>query len=383
MNKFKQIIFLLFIALSMSTKVGISQGITVEAKLDTSIIMIGDQIKFYLHVEQDRSFVVDMPLFADTLVKDVEILERSRIDTTYLSDKILKLSQEFTITSFDSGFHVISAIPFPFRNTNFEDTIESRPLVLGVYTFQIDSIQGIADIKHPLNTPFTFKEALPYIGIGFGSLLVISLIIWLIWFFSRKEVQTVKREIPKEPPHVIALRDLDKLADKKLWQQSKFKEYHSELTEIIRIYIEFRFQIMAMEQTSDEVFQQFERNGLLSGDQFEILKQMLTLADFVKFAKYHPVPDENELSLKHAYDFVMKTKQKVDLTTKKEEVLTAGSQQPEDNGQELASNENLSDHQEEKKDQAQAITDNNPSPSISGDTSKKDASETDNKTIES
>ncbi|MCF8371158.1 MAG: hypothetical protein K9H64_06035 [Bacteroidales bacterium] len=303
-----------------------AQQITVEAKLDTNLIMIGDQIKFHLSVDQDRGFMVDFPLFPDTIVKDVEIIERSQVDTTFLSDKLMRLSQEYTITSFDSGFHVIPAIPFPFRGNNISDTIESRPVVLMVYTFQIDSVQGIADIKPPIDAPFTFAEAVPYIEIGLGIVAILVLIFWLIKRFGKKETQTFRREIPKEPAHVIALRELDALEKKKLWQQSKFKEYHSELTEIIRVYIEYRYSIMAMEQTSPEIIQQFERNGMLSPEQFEHLKQMLTLADYVKFAKLVPLPDENELSLKHAYDFVLKTKMKVDLTSSKESA--DGSSQP-------------------------------------------------------
>jgi hypothetical protein len=319
MKIIKHKIVLLLMVLTFSGQIVCAQGITVDAKLDTNLIMIGDQIKFHLSVEQDRSFTIDFPLFADTIATEVEIIDRSNVDTTYLSDKIIRLSQEFTVTSFDSGYHVIRPIPFPFRGNGISDTIESQPQLLMVYTFEIDSVQGIADIKPPIDTPFTFREAVPYIGYGLGIVAILVLVIWLIRYFSRKEIQTTKREIPKDPPHVIALRDLDKLAEKKLWQQSKFKEYHSELTEIIRIYIEYRFSIMAMEQTSDEIIQQFERNGLLTQEQFEHLKQMLSIADFVKFAKMHPLPDENEQSLKHAYDFVLKTKQKVDLTSKKDD----------------------------------------------------------------
>lgn len=319
MNRIKYKIVLLLLMFSFTGAFVQAQQILVEAKLDTNLIMIGDQIKFNLTVDQDRSFMVDFPLFPDTIVKDVEIIERSKVDTTFVSDKIMRLSQEFTITSFDSGYHVIPAIPFPFRGNNISDTIESRPVILMVYTFQIDSVQGIADIKPPIDAPFTFAEAVPYIEIGLGIIAILVLVFWLFKKFSKKETQTFKREIPKEPAHVIALRELDALDKKKLWQQSKFKGFHSELTEIIRVYIEYRFEIMAMEQTSDEIIQQFERNGVLNPEQFEYLKQMLTLADYVKFAKLQPLPDENELSLKHAYDFVMKTKLKVDLSSKKEE----------------------------------------------------------------
>jgi len=296
-----------------------AQQLKVNAKLDTNLIMIGDQLKFNIIVEQNRDVHVEFPIFTDTITKNIEIVERSDVDTTFLTERLIRLNKEYLITSFDSGFHVIPALKFPFVLNSIKDTIESRPQVLQVYTFQIDSVQGIADIKPPINTPITFKEALPYAGYSFGIITVILLIIWLLLKYFRKEATPIIRRKVKEPAHVIALSELDKLKDKKLWQQDKYKEYHSELTDIIRRYIEDRFTVPAMEQTSDEIFSAFEKSSDLSKSNTDILTQMLTLADFVKFAKLRPTPEDNDKSLSDAYNFVVNTKLKVDLTSAKEQ----------------------------------------------------------------
>ena len=128
---------------------------------------------------------------------------------------------------------------------------------------------------------------------------------------KRKKKEPVPQIIiPKIPPHVTALEQLHKLKDEKLWQGGKLKEYHSALSDIIRQYIEHRFYINAMEQVSDEIMYSFrtvDLNDELKGK----LRQILFLADMVKFAKEQPLPNENETSWNNAYEFVMATKKEI------------------------------------------------------------------------
>ncbi len=114
---------------------------------------------------------------------------------------------------------------------------------------------------------------------------------------------------PKEPAHVVALRELDRIKEEKIWQKEKIKAYYSEITEVLRIYIEDRFEIPAMEQTTDEILTSFRnRKELLSEKSLANLSQILSLADLVKFAKYIPLPDDHNLTLVNSYFFVNDTK---------------------------------------------------------------------------
>jgi hypothetical protein len=116
-------------------------------------------------------------------------------------------------------------------------------------------------------------------------------------------------EKPKEPAHVVALRELDRIKDEKLWQKDKTKQYYSEVTDVIRTYIEDRFEIRAMEQTTDEIMTSFRyRRDLLNEKSMGNLSQILSLADLVKFAKYHPLPDDDNLTLVNSYFFINETK---------------------------------------------------------------------------
>ena len=113
---------------------------------------------------------------------------------------------------------------------------------------------------------------------------------------------------PKLPPHVIALQELDKLKTEQLWQQDKVKDYYTRLTDIVRVYIEDRFSVPAMEQTTFEILSEFKRNGSqLDTKTYNELQEILEVADFVKFAKLTPLPDVNQNMMTFAYLFVNET----------------------------------------------------------------------------
>jgi flagellar basal body-associated protein FliL len=161
-----------------------------------------------------------------------------------------------------------------------------------------------------MKAPITLKELLPYIFWGILIILALVIILLLIWYFVTKHKKG-KVFGPKkitEPAHVIALRELDNLRTEKLWQNGKEKVYYTKLTEIIRVYIEQRFGIYALEMTSDEIVNALNSIILDEKSSVELVKNILFIADLVKFAKGMPLPDENEIGLLNAYQFVNNTK---------------------------------------------------------------------------
>jgi hypothetical protein len=142
----------------------------------------------------------------------------------------------------------------------------------------------------------------------FAACILILLIIYII--FRKKKQKPIfpfkKEEKIILPPHVRAIQALDAIKGEKLWQQGKDKEYHSQISDVIRDYIDERFNVNAMEMTSGQILRILQ--GVSDVDLvFNHLKQMLLLSDLVKFAKYDPLPEENELSMMNAYLFVNST----------------------------------------------------------------------------
>jgi len=285
--------------------------VSIDIKMDTNMLMIGDQTNVIFEASFPDSVMVSLPVFSDTIIDKLEILDITDIDTV-IENQFIKISQKYLVTIFDSGWYEIPSLDFTigYLDTNKFDTLQSNPLYFGVMTMPLDTAnaESITDIKAPIGAPITFKEVLPFVGIGFGVLLLALLIYILYLKFAKKEKIFVKKEKPKEPAHLIAFRNLDTLKDEKLWQKGHTKQYYSRLTEVIRTYIEDRFGILAMESTTDEIIDAFRLSKDIDKELKDGLFDTLVRADFVKFAKAEALADENEQSLKFAYKFVSSTK---------------------------------------------------------------------------
>lgn len=306
-----KIVLLFFMVGILQLSNQIQAQVTFGIKMDTSMLLIGDQTNITLEASFPDSLMVSLPVFSDTIIDKLEILDISDIDTVF-ENNMYKISQKYLVTIFDSGWYAIPPANFMigFVGANYIDTVQSNPIYFGVMTMPLDTVnvEAITDIKKPIGAPITLKEILPFAGIGFGVLLLVFLIYILYLKFAKKEPIFVKKVIPKEAAHIIAFRSLDSLKDEKLWQQGRVKEYYSKLTEAVRVYIEDRYEIPAMESTTDEIIEAFKGEDYLDKELKGKLFDTLTSADFVKFAKATPLADENERSLDFAYQFVTKTK---------------------------------------------------------------------------
>lgn len=301
------ILFLILMLVTVNTKIS-AQNVEAYAKMDSTNIMIGDQIGLELGITIPESFAVSFPFFTDTITTQIEIIEKQPIDTTPVDDG-LHLKQLYTITSFDSGYFELPDFEFLFHHE--EDTVlyrtQTNKLFLMVNTPVVDTSQAFKVIKGPVGEPYTFAEILPWALLGLG---LIGLVVFLMWYIrKRRSNQTVfvRRQKPQLPPHVLAIQKLEELRLAKIWQQGKLKTYYTELTDIIREYFDGRFDIDAMEMTSYEIIKTL--NGKeINSEAIDKIKNVLELADLVKFAKSQTTPLENDLCLNHCLDVVNETK---------------------------------------------------------------------------
>jgi len=305
----KRKIILLLIPVLLS---GLSsaQRIKATARLDSANILIGDQVKLFLEIDHPKNVQVSFPHVPDTIQNLIEVLGRSGIDTFELdNEEFQKQIQAYTITSFDSGSYRIPPYWFKIDVNGLVDSIPSNGVTLQVFSMEIDTTKGPTDIKLPYRAPLTLKEVTPYI---LGVILIGAILFFILYSIKRKKNNQPIFSLPtkpREPAHIVALRELDRIKGEKIWQKGKTKQYYSEVTEALRTYIEDRFEIPAMEQTTDETIETFRfRRDLLNEKCFTNLSQILQLADLVKFAKYKPLPDDDNMTLVNAYFFVNDTK---------------------------------------------------------------------------
>ncbi len=282
------------------------QSVTISARFDTDSIWIGEQTGFTITVEQPQGTLVNFPAFSDTLSDKIEVLSVSRPDTTRTGPDMLRITKSLRVTSFYQGNHYTGELPFVFMTDNDQRVLHTRPAALMVLAPEIDSEGGIYDIKAPFGISLSLMEILPWI-------LLVLFLAFIAWYISRYYKQkkagqpAFEFRNPPEPSHVIAIRELRKLKSESLWQKGMVKEYYTRLTEIVRRYIENRFGITAMEQTSGEIIRELQHNDDMAKDVILLLDQCFSLADLVKFARFHPDEENHDMCLTTAFHFVKAT----------------------------------------------------------------------------
>ena len=283
-------------------------ALVVSAAIDSTTLFIGDQTDLHLRATCEVGEQVQLPMLDEQLIPGIEIVDRTIIDTTTLNDGRIQYNQYLTLTSFEDSLFYIEPLPF----VSGDDTVWSESLMLNVVQpFEIDSTDiAITDIKGIYRAPIWWWGILRWVllalaifGVGFGGYYLIN---YLQNRMGKKEEEDLPTE-PLRPAEEVALEKLDAIREQKIWQTGQVKEYYTQLTDVLREYIDRRFEVSSAEQTSDETLRAMRPLLSEKKDIFEQLRKMLTLADLVKFAKWTTTPDENETSLRSAYTFVKET----------------------------------------------------------------------------
>ena len=232
-----------------------AQSIEASISADTNQMLIGDQVNVTLRVEHDPEISLEWPEIVDSL-GGFEILERSGIQEENLEEQKVNIQQQtFLLTRFDSGEFRIPALDIYYQvgsDTSRKATF-TNAFPITVHTVAVDTTADIKPIKEIREEPLTLNEILPYAIAGFVILAIAIFTVWYVRRRPKKEPEVIVKPKPQIPAHEIAMRKLAQLEEKRLWQKDMVKEYYSELTEVLREYMEVRFDIMALESTTDEI----------------------------------------------------------------------------------------------------------------------------------
>lgn len=282
-----------------------AQEVSVYTKADTNNVMIGDQIKIQLVANLPRNYNLILPQIPDSIGK-FELVRKGKIDT-FLTEKNMTIKMNLIVTSFDSGLVVFPSFTFMYYKPGFRDSYpaSTNELSINFTVPNVDTSKEIKGIKDPLDVAWSWKDFIWYIIIA----IALALVVFFGYKYWKNRPKNTKVENILEPKisySMIALEGLRKLDEEKIWQKGKFKQYYTELSDILRVYIEKRFNIQAQEQTTDEILQSLHLK-LNDKTQMTNLKNILELADLAKFAKYEPILNENTNALDNALIFVKST----------------------------------------------------------------------------
>jgi hypothetical protein len=289
-------VYLFFLSLSV-----LSQDRIVKAQVETSNIRIGEQFSYKITVKD-----VDKVILPKLELKGLEVVDSAKTDTiNYM------LIKKYMITGFDSGSFYIPQQQVFIRNQAYL----TDSILINVATVAIDTTKiKKYPIKSIKQEPYVYDDFKLYIYLLIAALLIIGF--WIYWFVIRK-----KKEVEEKPTYVAlapydeAMHKLNELDEKLLWQNNKVKEYYSELTDIIRAYIERELKIPALEKTSDEIIETlndfYEANTInTTKENIKKLKDLFQEANLVKFAKSKPLAPEIEEDRKDAEEIVHNLKPK-------------------------------------------------------------------------
>ena len=293
----------LLAAVAMPIAVSAAGNVTLNASIDSTAVVQGSKAKLRLEVLKNTTegTIVDAPeIGADYFGIEISDL---KIDTVDHGNGRLELAYDYTIQAFDPGTVTLP----PFRYAIGNDTAVSEVVTLKVIEVDLDTLTDINPMASVVSVPTKWYDIIPdwwlWIFIGVAAVGIIACCILL---FRRKK-GLLARPVKVTPPYDLAVMRLNDLQAKKLPQSGRDKEYYTELTEILRQYLDGRFGINAMEMTSTQIIDTLRHNKETKPGS-DLMKQILEIADFVKFAKVRPLPDDNIKAFNSAVKFVEDSK---------------------------------------------------------------------------
>jgi hypothetical protein len=271
---------------------------SVQVRSDATEYLIGDYIRITLEANGGPGVALTLPLI-DSLAPGFELISAGPADTLR-NDSTNRLRQEIIYSLYDSGNYTVRSVPFVFTSPKGRsDTVYSDSILLRINTLPVDTTAAIRPIKGNIEVSYRDLTWLYYAG----AALMLLIAGWFAW----KKWKQRKQQIALQPvftqttlsAHFLAL--LTQLESKKYWQQDEIKLYYTELTDILRQYIEQRYQVPAMESTSDEIIQMLSVKNQ-QGNAY--LNAIFMLADMAKFAKSRPLPAQNIEAMQLAIKYI-------------------------------------------------------------------------------
>lgn len=299
----------IFAACSLAVPVDLEAAPKVTASLDSAYLLMGRQTTVHLETAvPENTADIQLLLPSDTLTANVEIISVTS-DTSAIGNGMLQLRHDIIIQSFDSGLY---ALP-PVRMVIDKDTALSNHLILKVVPVDVDSLQGkIHDYAPVAEPPHKFFDFIPqnvfnWIWWVIGAVVLLAILGAGLYYYRKRKKMPSKKAVRIVPPYDQAIGELNHLREEHLCEQGREREFYTRLTEILRVYLDRRFGISAMEMTSQEILRALSDNQETRWSRAQI-EQVLSMADFVKFAKMRPLPDDNIKTFRTVYDFVEATK---------------------------------------------------------------------------
>jgi len=281
---------------------------SIKATLDSAYVTMGNITSLTVEIVEPRDANAMVGFIPETMPREVEIVGEATSDTIDLDDNVRRINRRIILQSFDSGAY---ALP-PVLYLNGNDTMLSNIVTLKVNPVDVSHLEDIHPNAGTLSVKSHWYDFLPDWIIDYWGWILLTLVIVaggicaVLIYTKRVKIPFIPVKKPI-PPYEMARQRLDNLHEQHLCERGQERAYYTELTDILREYIDKRFGINAMEMTSRQILDRLNANPDTRPSE-RLMRQILEVADFVKFAKMRPMPEDNTKSFNHAVEFVENTK---------------------------------------------------------------------------
>lgn len=289
--------------------------LTANVRIDKNKITIADTISLELDAVIEPGYEVNMPKI-DSVLKNFGIVDwqdlGNRLD---VNDNIVS-TYRYRLEPFLSGTFAIPALTFEFHDVN-EQSSKVYQLTTDPIDIEVTSLLGeqrsklaIADIEDTVDMPSKISPLL-LVPAAAAVLIIAAIFIYV----RRKKNKLIVRVY--KSAHEIAYARLQALVRQNLVKAGKIKQFYEAISDILRHYIEDRFELRAPERTTEEFLFEIQNTNVLSGAIRKSLKEFLTHCDLVKFARHSPSAEQIQRTFDLAKGFIEQTKsdeRKIDVT---------------------------------------------------------------------
>lgn len=281
---------------------------TVKATLDSAYVTMGNITTLNVEIVEPRSAMSTAGFFPGTMPPQVEVVGEADPDTVDLDDNTRQITRRIILQSFDSGAYSLA----PVFYINGNDTTLSNIVTLKVNPVDVSAMEDINPNAATLTIPSRWYDWMPDWIIDYWPWILLTLVIVIggvcaVLIFTHRDTLPFIPHKKPVPPYDMAIMRLSSLREEHLCEKGQERQFYTQLTDILREYIDRRFGINAMEMTSRQILDHLASNPETSPSQ-SLMRRILEVADFVKFARMRPLPDDNQRSFADALEFVENTK---------------------------------------------------------------------------
>lgn len=283
-------------------------AMSIKATLDSTRLIMGNVMAVRLDIVDRADSHATLLVDQNAMPPQIEPVDWVDGDTTSIGNGLVEIKRSLIIQSFDSGVYTLP----PFCLVAGGDTVKSNRLTLKVDPVDVSALKDINPIADPLPFESKWYDFLPDWLVDYWIFILVAIVLiaggvcaYLI--ATRKVKVNILPQKKKLPPHDIAMLRLNALKEAGLWERGQEKDYYTQLIDILRDYLQERFGINAMEMTSQQIVKALSDNEDTKLPNRH-MQHIVQIADFVKFAKARPLPDDNVKAFNNAMQFVEETR---------------------------------------------------------------------------